>query len=184
MSGMRGGRTGRRGFLALLGSAALAPSAGAVGCAGLRPNEDHLRVRTDVEPLHKRFAALGELSDAHWLGYDLDAAGKRQAAPGPDARVRLVGVARTAPGTVAATLAAAPAGERFETVALAGDVPAPLAPYVPDRAGWRASTAYDLTVLARDPAQPGADGNDRADGRFLLHEADDRVWFDAVFLYA
>ncbi|MFD0723036.1 MULTISPECIES: hypothetical protein [Streptomyces] len=184
MGGMRDGRTGRRGILALLGGVALAPLAGTAGCAGLRPDEDRLRVRTDVGPLHKRFAALGPLSDAHWLGYDLDAAGRRASVPGPDARIRLVGVARPAPGAVAAALAAAPGGEPFDTVALAGDIPAPLARHVPDRAGWRASPAYDLTVLARDPAQPGAVGGDRADGRFLLHEADDLVWFDAVFLYA
>ncbi|MFD0270084.1 hypothetical protein ACFVGY_26505 [Streptomyces sp. NPDC127106] len=182
MTGRWGGAAERRRFLALLGGAALLPLAGTAGCAELRPNEDHLRVRTDVEPLRSRFAALGELSGAHWLGYDLDEAGKRQTIPGPDSRIRLVGVARLTEGTVAATLGAAPAGERFETVSLPAELPAPLAKHVPDRAGWWASTAYDLRVLARQPEQ--STSGDEADGRFFLHEEDDLVWFDTVFLYA
>ncbi|MEU2390165.1 hypothetical protein [Streptomyces sp. NPDC007369] len=181
MTGRWSGGTERRRFLALLGGAAVLPLAGAAGCAELRPNEDHLRVRSDIEPLRKRFPALGEVSDAHWLGYDLDEAGKRQTIPAPDSRIRLVGVARLAEGAVAATLGAAPAEERFEPVPLPADIPAPLAKHVPDRAGWRASTAYDLRVLARGPAQSSS--GDQAEGRFFLREEDDRVWFDTVFLY-
>ncbi|NXY99866.1 hypothetical protein HYE82_36975 [Streptomyces sp. BR123] len=181
MTVRRSAGTERRRFLALLGGAALLPLGATAGCAELRPNEDHLRVRTGIEPLRKRFPALGELSDAHWLGYDLDEAGKRQTVPGPDSRIRLVGVARLAAGAVAATLGAAPAGERFETVALPADLPAPLAKHVPDRTDWRASTAYDLRILAREPSQ--APAGEEAEGRFLLHEKDDRVWFDTVFLY-
>ncbi|MFD7627724.1 hypothetical protein ACFV7Q_17075 [Streptomyces sp. NPDC059851] len=181
MTGLRNGGTERRGFLALLGGVVLSALAGTAGCSELRPNEDHLRVRTDVEPLHERFPALGELSDPHWLGYDVDEAGRRQTLPGPDARIRLVGLARMAPGAVAAVLGAATAGERFEPVDPPADLPAPLATHVPDRAGWRASTAYDLRVLAQAPSQSAT--GDRADGRFLLHEEDDLVWFDTVFLY-
>ncbi|MFJ9643213.1 hypothetical protein [Streptomyces sp. NPDC101206] len=182
VTGRWSGRTGRRGFLALLGGTVLLPLAGTAGCAELEPNEDHLRVRTEVEPLRKRFPALGELSDAHWLGYDLDGAGERQTVPGPDARIRLVGVARLTRGAVTAALGAAPAAERFETLPLPADVPGPLAEHVPDRSGWRASPAYDARVLAGDPPQSAPSG-DRANGRFFLHEADDRVWFDTVFLY-
>ncbi|MEV8537064.1 hypothetical protein [Streptomyces sp. NPDC051211] len=177
--------TSRRGFLALLGGSALLLLPGAAGCSASgsdaeQPVEDHLRVRTDAEPLRKRFTGLGELSDPHWLGYDVDLAGDRVTIPGPDARIRLVGVAQLPKGAVAAVLRDAPPGDLFEPAELPADIPAPLAPHLPERSGWRASTAYDLRVLARDPAQPMS--NDQADGQFFLHEGRDLVWFDTLFL--
>ncbi|MFJ7157190.1 hypothetical protein ACIQUQ_19870 [Streptomyces sp. NPDC101118] len=139
-------------------------------------------MRTDTGPLRERFALLGELSDAHWLGYDVDGAGKRETVPGPDSRIRMVGVARPAADALRAALDSRPNGERFEEAAPLGTVPAPLAPHLPERTGWQENTAYDLLVLGG--GEDGAAVNDRADGRFLLHEGRGLVWFDAVFLYA
>ncbi|MFJ6934820.1 hypothetical protein [Streptomyces sp. NPDC101132] len=178
----RGGRRGpgRRAFLGLAGGLVAAGLPGPAGCAA-EPTADHLRVRTDTGPLRERFALLGELSDAHWLGYDVDAAGRRETVPGPDARIRMVGVARPAADTLRAALDSRPDGERFREAPPLGAVPAPLAPYLPERTGWRQNTGYDLLVLG---GGEGGAVNDRADGRFLLHEGRGLVWFDAVFLHA
>lgn len=58
------------------------------------------KVRTDPAPLNRRFsAALGDVSDAHWLGYDTDESTNDRSIPSPDSRIRLVGVARLEQGT-------------------------------------------------------------------------------------
>ncbi|MEV7612766.1 hypothetical protein [Streptomyces sp. NPDC089799] len=197
-SDLRSGRPGsqrssRRQFLRLLGGSLLLPAAvaGAAGCtaASDRQPPDHLRVRTDAEPIRTRLGALGALSDPHWLGYDIDdsRAGGRSGSsgtsertvPGPDSRIRLVGLARLPKETVAATLATDPG--TFEPAA-PPEVPEPLAPYVPDAvaAAWRSSPAYDARVL---PSPPGGTANPAADGRFFLSEPLGLVWFDTVFLY-
>ncbi|MER5928736.1 hypothetical protein [Streptomyces sp. NPDC002054] len=171
--------TNRRSFLALLGGSALLMLPGAAGCSS-PVIEDHLKVETGVEPLRKRFAAVGEMSDPHWLGYDIDESGKRQTIPGQDSRIRMVGVARLPKGAVADILRSAPPGDRFEPAALPADIPAPLAPHLPAREGWRASAAYDARILATPDDSSGT--NDQADGRFFLHEERDLVWFDVLYL--
>ncbi|QES51585.1 hypothetical protein DEJ50_30805 [Streptomyces venezuelae] len=178
--------TSRRSFLILLGVTALPVLPAAAGCAA-PVVEDHLKVQTRTEPLRLRFAAVGEMSDPHWLGYDIDEAGKRQTIPGQDSRIRMVGVARLPKGAVTGILQSAPPGDRFEPAALPADIPAPLVPHLPVRDGWHASTGYDARILAA-PAAPGnptaPDTNDRADGRFFLHEERDLVWFDVLYLSA
>ncbi|MFJ3923178.1 hypothetical protein [Streptomyces sp. NPDC090022] len=181
------GAYGRREIPVLLGGLILLLSGGAAGCAAGTDsgrdggNKDHLRVRTDPEPLRRRFGVLGELSEPHWLGYDVDEAGKRTLVPAPDSRIRLVGSARLPKGAVAAALAAGrDRQEPFEPAALT-DIPEPLRASVPAGARWLHSAAYDARVLAPGPQ---TEVNASADGRFLLDEERDVVWFDTVFLYA
>ncbi|MFG2295844.1 hypothetical protein [Streptomyces sp. NPDC048603] len=172
-------RGGRRRFLRLLGGSLLLPAAGCTAGSDRHP-PDRLRVRTDPEPVRTRLGALGELSDPHWLGYDIDEAGGSRTIPGPDSRIRLVGLARLPEGAVAAALAAVPG--TFERAA-PPEVPEPLAPHfpAPAAADWRTSAAYDARVLA---PSAGGTANPTADGRFFLSEPLGLVWFDVLFLHA
>jgi hypothetical protein len=85
---------GRRGMLALGAVTVLA------ACTSTAKSADGAKVRTDLEPLERRFTALGPLSGAHWLGTALGT-DSRVSVPGPT-DVRVVGTAQLRAGTVAA----------------------------------------------------------------------------------
>ncbi|MFG3345778.1 hypothetical protein ACGF1Z_12045 [Streptomyces sp. NPDC048018] len=149
---------GRRGALAL----GLAAVLGA--CTSPSNSWEDSTVRTDSEPLERRFAALGPLSDAHWLGTVLGAEG-RGSVPGPT-DVRVVGFARMRTGGVRA-LAGAPQW-RFRS-ATPSAPPEPLLPYLPESARWVRSPSFDDEVTGR-----------RYAGTFYLDESEDRVYFDTT----
>ncbi|MCX5197075.1 hypothetical protein OOK31_24785 [Streptomyces sp. NBC_00249] len=175
----RSGRTGRRRFLTLTGGILLAGVAGTAAVSALRSSQeqdepDPLRVRTDLEPLERRFGpALGPLSDAHWIGYDIDAAQEsRLGPPSPDSRIRFVGLARLRPGRAAGILTAP---GRTATPAPLADLPARLEPYVPAGAVWRGSAEFDSAANTEEPSVSST-------GRFRFDEAHDLVCFDLLYL--
>uniref|UniRef100_A0AAU2JL42 Uncharacterized protein n=1 Tax=Streptomyces sp. NBC_00049 TaxID=2903617 RepID=A0AAU2JL42_9ACTN len=174
------GRTGRRGFLTLLGGSALLLTGAAAGGYALWPEgppPDPERVRTDTEPLRARFAAIGAMSDAHWLGYDInEGAYDDRTIPGPESRIRVVGLARLPQGR-AADIVRGPRQVPF-SAAVPPHVPKPLRTFVPADAAWQNSPDHDREI---DAVPSSAD---HVEGRYFLDAARDLVWFDAVFLYA
>lgn len=121
--------------------------------------QDAEQVLTDVAPLQEQFGEAGRLSDPHWLAYDPDEAERsREFLPNPDARYRVVGVARLPVGTGASIVATpsyafAPADP--------ADVPDALTQFLPGKARWMSSAAFDRLLLApgtghyRWPVLPG-----------------------------
>ncbi|MFE4631771.1 hypothetical protein ACFRJ1_00145 [Streptomyces sp. NPDC056773] len=167
------GLSSRRRLLLGLGAPLLLGAAG-LGYAVWPESGGGEKVRTDLGPLNRRFwTALGDVSDAHWLGYDIDETGNGRSVPKPDSRVRLVGVARLKQGT-ANRIMRDPA-HRFEVGPLSG-LPAPLKPYVPSSAAWKQSATYDKVAL-----EEGLDVI--PSGTFRFDGIRDLVYFDYVFLY-
>ncbi|MFD6890595.1 hypothetical protein [Streptomyces sp. NPDC059957] len=173
MSAQRG-LSSRRRLLLGLGAPLLLGAAG-LGYAMWPEEEKAEKVRTDLAPLNRRFwTALGDVSDAHWIGYDIDESGSDRSVPGPDSRMRLVGVARLKQGT-ANRIMSDPA-HRFEVGPLVGP-PAALKPYIPSSAGWKQSVTYDKVAL-----EEGLDVV--PSGTFRFDGIRDLVYFDYVFLYS
>ncbi|MFJ8017691.1 hypothetical protein [Streptomyces sp. NPDC096339] len=171
------GRTNRRRFLLIAGLPLLAVGGGMTYLLWPEPpSPNPFTVRTDAEPLNTRFGPwLGELTDPHWLGYDIDeaAAGGDRFIPGPDPRIRLVGVARL-PAGGAAALAGVP-GRTFTPAALP-ELPGPLKPHLPAEATWQHSPEFD--AYANHEATDG-----HPTGRYLIDVARDLVCFDVVYIY-
>jgi hypothetical protein len=151
---------GRRGILVFgavtVGAACTPPLRGA--------NGEKNTVRTDVEPLERRFTAFGPLSDAHWLGTALgqDARGS---APGPT-DVRVVGTAQLRAGVGAAIVGAPQWHFRPDQP---GPLPEELASFMPKSARWVRSESFDEEVTGG--AYPGA---------FYLRIDADQVYFDTT----
>ncbi|MEV7526250.1 hypothetical protein [Streptomyces sp. NPDC091371] len=171
------GHTNRRRFLLIAGLPLLAVGGGLAYVLwpdpAPGPEPDWRRVRTDLEPLNKEFAPyLGELTDAHWLGYDVDEAkyGNRSI-PSPDSRIRLVGVARLAPGG-AASVVGAP-GRTF-AAAVPSESPTPLEPYLPADPAWQRSAEFDAHANSET-----SDGHQS--GEYLIDVARDLVYFDVLY---
>ncbi|MFB7462065.1 hypothetical protein ACFCZ1_00935 [Streptomyces sp. NPDC056224] len=176
----RRGHTDRRRLLGLFGGSALLLTGAAAGGYALWPEgppPDPERVRTDTEPLRARFASLGEMSDAHWLGYAINkGAYDDRSIPGPDSRIRVVGLARLPQGK-AAEAVRRPRQVPFSVGGLP-QIPAPLRKFVPAGAVWQSSPDHDAEINAAPSSA------DHVEGRYFLDAARDQVWFDAVFLYA
>lgn len=168
------GHTNRRRFLLAVGTPLLLLGGG-LTYTFWPEEEDAEKVRTDLAPLNRRFwTALGDVSDAHWLGYDIDESNNDRSIPSPDSRVRLVGIARLKPGT-ANRILRDPA-HHFEATALS-TLPDKLKPYVPSAAAWRQSATYDARAL-----EEGL--NVVPSGSFCFDGIRDLVYFDYVFLYS
>lgn len=168
------GLSSRRRLLLGLGAPLLLGAAG-LGYVMWPEEEDAEKVRTDLAPLNRRFwTALGDVSDAHWLGYGIGESGSDRTVPSPDSRVRLVGVAHLKQGT-ANRIMRDPA-HHFEVGSLAG-LPAPLKPYVPSSAAWKQSQTYDKVAL-----EEGLDVV--PSGTFRFDGIRDLVYFDYVFVYS
>lgn len=170
----RSGGVSRRAWLALgVGAAAAVAVGGGVYALGgpTEAQQDAEQVLTDVAPLQEQFGEAGRLSDPHWLAYDPDEAERsREFLPNPDARYRVVGVARLPVGTGASIVATpsyafAPADP--------ADVPDALTQFLPGKARWMSSAAFDRLLLA--PGTGGITG-----GRFFLDPSTDSLYFDAV----
>ncbi|MFD9366612.1 hypothetical protein ACFWA6_02735 [Streptomyces sp. NPDC060020] len=169
------GRTNRRRFLLIAGLPLLAAGGLVTYAAWPVPNPDKVRVRTDLDPLKSRFGTyVGELTEAHWLGYDMDESPGDRTIPSPDSRIRLAGVARLAAGGAAAITRNAEYA--FTPTPPASALPAPLAKYVPADAAWQHSPQFD--EYANRPQSSG-----RPSGAYHLDEARDLVHFDLVYLY-
>lgn len=174
------GRTNRRTFLLAAAGIPLLALGGAVTYVLWSdvdrlpgPEPDWRRVRTDLEPLNKELGPyLGEVTDAHWLGYDVDeAAFGDRTIPSPDSRVRLVGVAHLAPGG-AASITGTP-GRTF-AAAVPTELPTPLEPFLPAVPAWQRSPEFDAY------ANSGKwDGN--TSGEYLIDPARDLVYFDVLY---
>ncbi|MGW7347140.1 hypothetical protein [Streptomyces sp. NPDC054854] len=172
------GRTDRRRFLAFAGGAALLLTAAGAAApwpgAEPDPAPDRRRVRTDPAPLNSRFEhALGTLSDPHWLGYDIDASSSDRFLPGPDSRIRLVGIARMRPGAAAGII------ERSGHAFAPADFPQPPGPlraHVPAGARWRTGPGFDAAANRPGPSVVPS-------GTHRLDAALDLVWFDVLLLH-
>lgn len=140
---------------------------GALGCgAGGGSAEPDLRkVNTDVEPLQRRFHAIGRLSDPHWLDYNPDDSG-REWLPDQDPQIRVVGVARLPAGTVT-SIVGRPAYPFAP--ATPAQVPQELAEFLPEDARWVSSVGYDKHIT-----------RSLYTGRFHLSPTTDHVYFDTV----
>ncbi|GAA5023281.1 hypothetical protein GCM10025734_80250 [Kitasatospora paranensis] len=85
-----------RRWILLGGLAALAGGAGVYAATADEFVPDRERVRSDVEPLQRRFLAIGRLSGPHWLGYNPNDSG-RELLPDQDPQTRVVGFAHLPP---------------------------------------------------------------------------------------
>ncbi|MFD9503082.1 hypothetical protein [Streptomyces sp. NPDC060035] len=164
----------RRAWLALgIGAgAAVVVGVGVYAFGGpTQAQQDAERVLTDVAPLQERFGEAGRLSDPHWLVYDPDEAERsRELLPNPDARYRVVGVARLPAGT-GASIVATPSYAFAPADPV--DVPDVLTEFLPGKARWMSSTAFDEHLLAS--TSEGLTG-----GRFFLDPSTDSLYFDTV----
>ncbi|WP_432029624.1 hypothetical protein [Streptomyces sp. 1222.5] len=157
MTGMAG--PGRRSALALGLAAVLSACTSTHG-----ESADSGGVRTDPEPLERRFTALGPLSDAHWLGVVLGTDHDSRV-PGPT-DVRVVGFARLRAGAVAALQGASPRG--FQP-AQPRRLPHTLVPFMPEKARWVRSESFDRHMTG-----------ERYSGTFFLDPGADWVYFDTT----
>ncbi|MEV8625288.1 hypothetical protein [Streptomyces sp. NPDC051079] len=151
-------KLGRRGVLALGAAAALG------ACTSPAKSAEDGKVRTDPEPLERRFTALGRLSDVHWLGTVLGA-DSRGSVPGPT-DVRVVGFAQLRAGGVRALTGAPKWAFRPATP---GRPPEALVPYASKSARWVRSASFDDEVTGGLYA-----------GTFHFDETGDRVYFDTT----
>ncbi|MFJ3723425.1 hypothetical protein ACIPYQ_12740 [Streptomyces sp. NPDC090045] len=169
------GRTSRRRFLLIAGLPLLAAGGLTAYAAWPEPDRSKVRVRTDLKPLESRFGTyVGELTEAHWVGYDIDESPGDRTIPSPDSRIRLVGVARLAAGGAAAIVRNAEYA--FTPAVPASALPAPLEKYSPADAAWQHSPQFDAYVN-----RPQSDGH--PSGAYHLDEARDLVHFDLLYLY-
>jgi hypothetical protein len=149
---------GRRGTLALGLATMLA------ACRSTTKDGDAAKVRTDLEPLTRRFPALGPLSGAHWLG-TAPGTDSRISVPGPT-DVRVVGTARLRAGTVTAITGEA---QRDFHPATPTHRPPELEEFLPKSAQWVRSDAFDSEVTGESYA-----------GTFYLDPGTDTVYFDTT----
>ncbi|MGW6980500.1 hypothetical protein ACWGE1_13790 [Streptomyces sp. NPDC054932] len=172
------GRTNRRRFLLIAGLPLLTVGAGLTYAMWPGPPYTH-KVRTDLEPLNRRLGPfLGELTDAHWLGYDIDGKGNGRTVPSPDSRIRVVGVAHLSAGGAAA-ITGKP--DHAFGPGAPSDPPAPLKPYLPAAAAWRHSPGFDAYADGQGAGSQATDG--KPAGRYLFDTARDLVHFDVLYLF-
>ncbi|MFD7261081.1 hypothetical protein [Streptomyces sp. NPDC059874] len=171
----RRGRTNRRRFLLIAGLPLLAVGGGMTYL--LWPEPYRNPVRTDLEPLNERFKPyLGELSEAHWQGYDIDEATQgSRTIPGPDSRIRLVGIAHLPPGGAAAVVRAP--GRTFAP-AEPPALPGPLKKHLPAVAAWQHSPEFDAYMNGKSSDASGASG------AFHFEVERDLVHFDVLYLFS
>ncbi|MFA7766675.1 hypothetical protein [Streptomyces sp. NRRL S-448] len=173
------GRTNRRRFLLIAGLPLLTVGAGMTYLLWPEP-PSRAEVRTDLEPLNRRLGPfLGELTDAHWLGYDIDDTGDDRGIPSPDSRVRVVGVAHLPAGGAAAIT-----GKPDHAFAAAGapsGLPAALKQHLPAAAAWQHSPAFDAYANSQGAGGQASDGI--PSGRYLFDTARDLVHFDVLYLF-
>ncbi|MFG2336223.1 hypothetical protein [Streptomyces yangpuensis] len=170
------GRVNRRRFLLIAGIPLLTVGAGTAYAVWPGPDRSGPQVRSDLDPLNARFGPyVGTLVEAHWLGYDIDEPpGGSRTIPGPDSRIRLVGVARLTAGGAAAVTGRTQYA--FTPAAAPSAPPAPLAPYLPAAAAWQHSPRFDAHAN-----REGVEGN--PSGEYLFDTARDLVRFDLLYLY-
>ncbi|WP_030758187.1 MULTISPECIES: ubiquinol-cytochrome c reductase iron-sulfur subunit N-terminal domain-containing protein [unclassified Streptomyces] len=173
------GHTNRRRFLLIAALPLATVGAGLTYLMWPEPGP-RTEVRTDLKPLNRRLGPfLGELTDAHWLGYDIDGTGDARGIPSPDSRIRVVGVARLTAGGAAAIT-----GKPDHAFAAGGapsDLPAALEQYLPAAATWQHSPGFDAYANGRGAAEQASDGT--PSGRYLFDTARDLVHFDVLYLF-
>ncbi|MFE7591612.1 hypothetical protein ACFU6K_19610 [Kitasatospora sp. NPDC057512] len=121
------------------------------------------QVRTDVEPLKRRFPQLGSLSAAMWVGRVLTQNSVTWV-PGPT-DVSMQGVARVEP----VTLAEITANGTWEEISIGCGVPKEIAAEVGDPTRWLHSRAFDESVTRTQYS-----------GSFYFDRQAGRVYFCAV----
>ncbi|GGJ63137.1 hypothetical protein [Streptomyces brasiliensis] len=122
------------------------------------------KVGTDSEPLECPFAALGPLSEVHWLGV-VRGTDSRVSVPGP-ADVRVVGLAKLRAGGATAIVGAS---QRDFQPATPSRLPETLAQFMPKSAKWVRSESFDREVTGGT-----------YDGAFYFDPGTDRVYFDTT----
>ncbi|MFJ4595368.1 MULTISPECIES: hypothetical protein [unclassified Kitasatospora] len=121
------------------------------------------QVRTDVEPLKRRFPQLGELSATKWVGRVLTKNSVPEI-PGPT-DVSLDGVAQVDP----ATLTAITGSGTWREGSIGCGVPQEIAPKVGDTTVWLHSEAFDKSVTQTQYT-----------GSFYFDKQTNRVYFCTV----
>ncbi|MBD0674356.1 hypothetical protein [Streptomyces sp. CBMA156] len=151
----------------LVSGCASGPEAGADGRAENRQQAaaapSPAAVRTDLEPLKRRFPKLGPLSESKWVSRMLTLNSVPEV-PGPT-DVSLDGVAHVEPGTLAGITAS---GVWAESAIECG-VPKELAAEVGGTTGWLNSQAFDRSVTLT-----------RYSGSFYFDPRSSRVYFCTV----
>ncbi|MFD9475226.1 hypothetical protein [Streptomyces nojiriensis] len=171
------GRTNRRRFLLIAGLPLLTVGAGMTYLLWPEPPR-RTEVRTDLEPLNRRLGPfLGELTDAHWLGYDIEDAADDRSIPGPDSRIRVVGVAHL-PAGGAAAITGKP-DHAFAATGAPSDLPTALKQHLPADAAWQHSPGFDAYANGQGAAGQAPDGIPT--GRYLFDTARDLVHFDVLY---
>ncbi|MFK4221581.1 hypothetical protein [Streptomyces sp. NPDC019890] len=155
----------RRMLFVLGGLAVLAGGTGVYAASGDTPVPDRERVRTDSEPLLRRFRAIGQLSDPHWLGYNPNDSG-RETIPDQDPRIRVVGIAQLPAGVVASVVRSSAYGFALGSPS---KVPEALAQFLPEHPQWMNSPRYDRHIT-----------KSVYQGHFYFDRGTDRVYFDTT----
>ncbi|MGW7580649.1 hypothetical protein ACWGKU_05785 [Kitasatospora sp. NPDC054768] len=120
-------------------------------------------VRTDLDPLTRRFPQLGSLSGATWVSRVLTQNTGRGVLGPTD--VSLEGVAQVEP----ATLAAITSGGTWEETVIECGVPEEIATEVGGTTGWLHSTAFDKSITRTQYS-----------GSFYFDKQTSRVYFCTV----
>ncbi|MEU3559263.1 hypothetical protein [Kitasatospora sp. NPDC006786] len=132
-------------------------------CTAAEPPTPTPTVRTDLDPLKRRFPQLGSLSGATWVSRVLTQ-NSVDWVPGPT-DVSLDGVAQVEPATLAAITSS---GTWEETVIECG-VPEEIATEVGGATGWLHSTAFDESITRTQYS-----------GSFYFDKQTGRVYFCTV----
>ncbi|MCY1144005.1 hypothetical protein OWR29_38930 [Actinoplanes sp. Pm04-4] len=119
-------------------------------------------VRTDAEPITKRFPALGAPTDLHWQG--AAAGADSGGVPGPT-DVRIQALIVLTPDLVAA----AQKDYQFQPATGAPDLTTQLQPFAPAAAAWRESDAFTQKVRTA-----------KYSGTILLDPASRTLWLDVI----
>ncbi|MFF3458280.1 hypothetical protein ACFYXH_28990 [Streptomyces sp. NPDC002730] len=149
----------------LSGVAVLGGGTGIYAASGDTSVPDRERVRKDAEPLLRRFRAVGQLADPHWLGFNPNDSG-REPIPDQDPQIRVVGIAQL-PAGAATSIVRSPA--YGFALGSPSKVPEMLEQFLPEQPEWMSSPRYDQHIT-----------KSAYQGSFHFDRGTDCVYFDTL----